>query len=347
MDEDKSNRYESNKNKSQQLKDKFQSFIDIFSHDWAVKIYCVIIAILLCWVTRASNVETKVFSVPLSVISEKTLIPASKIRERISVTVRSSKDNMVELRESDFKAYLDVDLYFNEGIYDVPVNVELSSKLQTIRPLEVTTSPSTVTISLEEKTRKKIQLVPRDAATPAEGYEVSDLKIQPEEIFIEGPKSLVEDYADSITIPISVADRNESFTQSRNIDSIISSPLIKKVSSSETLYVSVSIQPVQDTKTFTDVKATFKSLNPFFEVKQNTPLSITVSGAKNFLDKFVLPQDAIRVDCSSIQTVGIYDLPYTIHLPSDVKVVNRSVSNLTFSAEIAPVDENIVDIKTE
>jgi hypothetical protein len=75
----------------------------------------------------------------------------------------------------------------------------------------------------------------------------------------------------------------------------------------------------------------------------NINYSLTLSGTKNELEDFVLSPLSVQIDCSEIQTSGVYELPFSVILPSGITVdkIEPSVAtlNIVDFVEI-PIPEN-------
>ena len=87
--------------------------LKIITDNWFIKIICLIIAILLYSTYQSISIDTKNFSIPLTVYSDRNLVPANTIERSVQISVKTSPDNISILQQNDFKAYLDLDQYSN------------------------------------------------------------------------------------------------------------------------------------------------------------------------------------------------------------------------------------------
>ncbi len=310
--------------------------IEKISNNWLAKIFCLVLAILLYWTYQGSVSQTRYFSVPLTVVSEHGLLPASAIEKYIRIAVKASPDVIDTLNQSDFRAYLDLGLYNEPGVYNMQVRVELSQRAQTIEPLQVDIKPAEINVSLEEKRRRSIQVVPLFTGEPSEGYEVVGCSMQPQEIVISGPSGVVDGFADHLTFPIGLTDRTESFNQVDMIRQKINNSFIT-VEEPESVFFKVNILPCQVSKTYSGIGVHFTGLNPYFVLKNDTKFSITVYGPQNVLRQFSPSQNLLQADCSFIDTVGDFTLPVSVHLPEGLTLVSVSSDYINVKIEPAPV----------
>lgn len=311
--------------------------LKIITDNWFIKIICLIIAILLYSTYQSISIDTKNFSIPLTVYSDRNLVPANTIERSVQISVKTSPDNISILQQNDFKAYLDLDQYSLNGKYEVPVRIELTPKVQVMEPLEINVKPKKIPVMIEEKISRMIPVEVLFTGEPVDGFEVVGSTIQPQEIKISGPVSVIDSFQDSIMLTIGLTDKERPFNQNISINPLIKNPLIK-VEEPSVVYASVNIVPRQTNRTFQNVQVHFVSVNPFFTIKQETPLSIVVTGNQNYLSAYSLSQYAIQVDCSEIDTTGTYTLPYTIHLPNELTFVSASAEEITISVDTAPIE---------
>ena len=225
----------------------------IITENWFIKIICLIIAILLYSTYQSISIDSKSFSIPLTVYSDRNLVPANTIEKSVQVSVKTSPDNISILHQNDFKAYLDLDQYSMDGKYEVPVRIELTPKVQVMEPLEVTVKPKKIPVMIEEKVSRLIPVEVLFTGEPAEGFEVIGTTMQPQEIKISGPFSVVESFQDTITITIGLTEKERPFNQNVSVSPLIKNPLVK-IEEPSAVYTSVNIVPKQISRTFQNVQ---------------------------------------------------------------------------------------------
>lgn len=315
---------------------KLNLLIEKITSNWFEKIFCLILAILLYWTYQGIIIETRHFSVPVTVIADRNLVPATTVSKSIRITVKASPEVIDSLSESDFHAYLDVDQYEQLGKYNVPVLLELSKRAQAIEPLQVEQRPRSITMILEERITRKIPVTPLFTGSTSEGFEVTGFVCQPQEITISGPKSVIDSWADELTITIPLSEKDASFNQTASVESLVKNSLVSIIEPSQ-VFMSVNILPCQVTRSFTNVPVYFASLNPYFSLAQKTPLTLVISGAQNTLKQYTMSQYVVHADCSAIDTLGIFSVPFTVHLPEGFSLVSTSADTITVSVDTAPV----------
>lgn len=305
--------------------------------NWSAKAFCLLVATLLYFVYRMDSFPTKQLVVPLTVVANKNLLPANTPEKNVRIEVKAPAEFIDSIQARDFKAYLDVDMYNEPGDYKVKVSLDISSNVKGIEGVQVAPKPEKVRLILEEKISKSISINPLFTGEPKEDYEVTGFVTQPMELAITGPASVVQSYKDVITLPLSLDEKNESFTEQFLIKDLVTNPLLR-VEDVSAINVSVNVLPVPMVRTFNLNQVLFTNVNPFFTLELESPLSVTISGPQNVLKNYQLPASAVHVDCSSLESIGIYTLPYTVHLNDNFVLMSSLPEHVSVKAELAPVD---------
>lgn len=314
-----------------------QKLIKTITDNWQIKIVCLCISVLLYFTYQGNIQETRYFSVPLTVVSNRNLVPAQKTPKNVRLTVKASKEVIDTLQTGDFSAYLDIDKYLEEGTYKIPVQIKLSQRTQLFEPLQIESKPKIIPLLLEERTTREIPVNPIFTGDVEDGYEVTGFTCQPAEITISGPKTVVESTVSTLSIVLPLTDKNEPFTQTTQVKPLIPNELLS-ITGADSIYMNVNILPKQIVKTYSNVTAYFASLNPYFQVKQLSPVTLTVSGAYNTLKSYKPSQYTLQADCSMIDMTGDFSVPITVHLPDGLTLVSVSADYINVSVEPAPVD---------
>ncbi len=129
------------------------------------------------------------FEVPVELLDVPSglLAPAPQSVPTVRIRVSAPRDTLVGLRSSSLRAY--VDLHRGRGgVGEYPVGVELPDPR--VRLLEVV--PAELPVRLEETSEKRITVrVNRTGGVPF-GYEAGQAEIDPAEISVSGPSSLMQ-----------------------------------------------------------------------------------------------------------------------------------------------------------
>lgn len=131
--------------------------------------------------------------VPLEIKNEQVLTSAGRTYEisgKTTVTVRyeTHTRDSYRVQASDFRAYIDLaDLYDVTG--SVQVNIEVVNNKSLIYSAEA--RPGVVRVVTEELQSKPFDIQVREIGTEMEGYAISNVKLTPSKVTLEGPVSQV------------------------------------------------------------------------------------------------------------------------------------------------------------
>ncbi len=275
--------------------------------NWPAKLISLVAAILIYIFYQISILETKNIAVPLYVYENGSMRVISMPEKTVHITVKGMRDNIVTLEAVDFKTYIDINSFAEEGEYEVPVKVQLSDTATVIETLEVQVRPSKVKVTVAEYASAYVPVSPSLSGSPAKGYELGDVLVTPPSIRIYGPKDIVESIDHLITDQISLNERSEPFvleTAIVNDNDMIEFPEIRQVS------VSAGLVQTSTRKVYEDVPvAVLKPAEPYYVEVLELYSKITLEGTVLNLDKYVIPRNTFFVDCSAITKEGTYILP--------------------------------------
>ncbi len=291
-----------------------------FLENWPVKIICLVLALFIYAFYQMSTLDSKTLSLPLNVISDGSMMQSTTITHYIRISVKAKTEDLLQIKEDDFTVFLDLNHYTESGEYEVPVSVILSPDAVKIQPLEFSCSPESITVKLESRVTSYAQAAPLLTGTLADGYKIDSISIEPEYIEISGPESIVKKTVSLQTKEIALEQRNISFT--KTIELVNKNKFIT-LESGGTVEVTVAVSPIILEQTFTSSLGLFASLPQGLESATPFPeYEVKISGEEKDLEGFVLTRYSAQIDCSSVKTEGVYELPVKLFLPSDYTVLS-------------------------
>lgn len=173
------------------------------------------ISVWVSAVTAADPDEVRtLIAIPLEIVGrDNALVITNEIPSTIEVRLRAPRSVWEQLttQENPIRAVLDLtNLSAGEHTRDIQIQVS-------VRPTQIVLSnPASVSVKLE---RLAAQTLPVDlslSGQPAVGYQAGDAVIDPLEIFISGPESLVEQ-ATRARVLVSLSGTRESIDQAISI----------------------------------------------------------------------------------------------------------------------------------
>jgi len=174
------------------------------------------VAVWISAVTSADPDEVRIYpsAVPLEVVGQdSSLIITSEIPSSVEVTLRAPSSVWEQLNAVERSVQATLDLSgLSEGEHTVDVQLRLL-----VRPVQIVLSnPVSVTVVLEPSASRTLPIDISLSGQPAVGYQAGDLTLDPNEIVISGPKSIV-DRAVRARVLVSLEGVRESIDQATNI----------------------------------------------------------------------------------------------------------------------------------
>lgn len=292
------------------------------TNNWAIKIICLMVAIVIYIFHQVSMLDRKVISIPLEVKSEGALLPVSDYPSHVKVAVRAEPSDIHLVTSGGIKAILNLSNYAKSGSYVVPVEISLSNLLRTIDPLEITVKPDKIYISLEEKSIKYIPVEIALYGIPESGYKVSSTEIVPSSVKVIGPENILENTKKIYTKKVNVKGAKTNFSVDTELDNVNS--LLQVVPESK-FKVSVVITPEEIEKQYDNVVSSVVGLKNNLEItSQILPINIVLIGTVNSLKTYKISNNAVFIDCSKINEVGEYEVPVEFKFGDGISVKDKS-----------------------
>ena len=172
-------------------------------------------AVWIFAVTAADPDETRPpLTVPLEIIGqESSLVITNDIPASIEVYLRAPRSVWEQLtsQENAVRAILDLTT-LSAGDHELPIQILIS-----VRPVQIVfANPTTVDVKLEPLAIQTLPVRLSLSGTPAIGYQAGQVTIEPTEVIISGPQSLVDRVARAGVL-INLEDVGESIEQAMEI----------------------------------------------------------------------------------------------------------------------------------
>ena len=302
-------------------------FLERLSHNWPVKILSVTVAILIFLFHRMAMMEERFFSIPLDVQVNEQFIPAEEYPGSVRVTLRGRGDQINLVLEEDIGAYVDFTGYSEEGRYTEPVRLQKEGTVHQMEPLELHVEPRTLTLRIEKKLSKSVEIEPSIVGYPAKGYELAQYFLTPSSVEVEGVENRLREVEQVETENIDVTGRREDFT----VRVRLKAPTrFANFPGGDTVEFFGMIQVKTILQTVENVDLIAIDLESRFEV-QGLPgtNSLKVQGKQPVLEQHNSEDYRLTFDCSDIDEPGTYQLPVSPDVPQDVLVLSYQPRNIT------------------
>lgn len=310
---------------------KSRSFFNSLISNWPAKVLSIVAAIVLFMVYRINVLEERFFSVPLKVITNEKYIPSGPYPRNVRITLRGNRDEVFLILEEDIEATLDISLYQTEGQFKSPVLIEKKGTALEIDPLEIKVDPYEITLALEEKASKTLEVFPSIAGYPVHGYELAQYYLNPTYVRVEGPRKRISEMRTILTEEIDMSGKKENFTV--RVRLAVDDPLLHFPGGNVVEFNGI-VQESVILKTFEEVEIITLDLDPGFTVAgANFKGLIRVQGSQLILEDTRPEEVRLVIDCSRIVDEGTYLLPVKPDTPLGLLVLKFEPQSLELIVE--------------
>jgi len=187
-------------------------FFLMITDKWHIKVLSLAAAVIISIFYRMNNLETRYFTVPLTIESNENLIPINYFLSSVRISLRGESVGIRQIVAEDIEAYIDLTRYDYEGNYKVPVQIRKKGGALGVEPLEITVLPIEIPLSLEQKIARNVNVFPVLSGTVADGYELTDQSLNPSSVTVDGPRSILNGHIEFNTETIDLDNRYDDFS---------------------------------------------------------------------------------------------------------------------------------------
>jgi YbbR domain-containing protein len=264
------------------------------------------LAILLWFVIAGETTSEMGLSVPLELQNfPRDMELTGDAAAAVDVRLRASPGILHALHGGDVSAQIDL-AGSAEGERIVHITADAIRVPFGVKVVKIT--PSILTLNLERTLQKVVPIRPRLIGRPEPGFEVAELKGDPPEVRIAGPKSRVQEVESAFTEPISLDGARITVSELVNIG--LEDPSLR-IQGSPRVRVTAKIREVQETRGFEDVPLVVRggagTLKP-------SALRVVVTGPASLLKRMTAGDLKAFVDVAGHPSGG--RLPVTVEIAS-------------------------------
>ena len=298
----------------------YKKILAKITEKWPVKALSVVAALFLFAFHRMSDLEERYFSVPLNLDIAVNLLPCNDYPRNVRITMRGA-NTIYHISETDIEARLDLTKYSEPGLYKETVHILRKGSAAETEILEIITDPAAVSLELDTKMSKQVALSPNFQGYVETGFELVSYTMEPRQAVIEGPMRLVEPITELSTDFIDLSGQNSDFSAQVRI---INPNQLLTIRGDRTLLFRGFVKETIMINTLENLPIGIKGLADNLEaVLEPGTASIKINGAQNKLEGISTEMLSLSVDCSSIGSEGIYELPLLVESEIELNVERR------------------------
>lgn len=297
--------------------------------------------------------NSKRFTIAVTIENEEVIAAANKYYEieaesaNVTFTVLGKRSVLDEVSSSDFKATADMSkLIQGEDENIVPVEI---TALRHSSELTISKRTRELKVILEDLMRQAFVILPAAQGTPAEGYALGSMVVEPNRLWVSGPKEVVS-RIDTVKAAIDVTNMSTDIS-----DSVVPVLLDENEEIVDTTRLTLSLDIVTVKAGIVSQKTVPIKVNysgkpaDGFEVISAAaePSEVTIKGKSDILNaisSIVIPEDVINVEGVNEKFEQKVDLNQ--YLPSGV-TLNKSVeASVTVKIDIEQLERRVFTVPT-
>jgi YbbR domain-containing protein len=177
------------------------------------------LAVWLAAVTAADPDQVRVYPTPIKIDvvgQDPGLIVDTALPKQVDLTLRAPQSvwNQLTARPDSIRAVLDLS-GLSAGVHTVSVQIQVGE-----RPVRiVAANPSSVTVKMEPLVTKTLPLQSTLTGQPAIGYQPGELTVDPKQVVLAGPQSLVARVT-RVQVNVNMSGIREGLDQSTDIHAL-------------------------------------------------------------------------------------------------------------------------------
>lgn len=317
----------------------FSFFTEFMRRNFTVKLACFFLALILYVFVAFSEQTEKTFVKKLQIENLRDdLIISNSIPENIKVIVRDKKKVINKLSEDDFNVYINLDSITKDVSSEKIAKVEYNIP-QTMASFfsSITVIPESFAVNVEAIKEKSVRLSVPTAGVLRPGYYIKERRIEPVDVRIYGPESIINSIKVVETERVDISDEFESFERHVRINSLDPKVRLQGMQSNNaTVYFVLAKK--QGNKTISIERVYLTDLNKKFSGRvTNTPVSLTLVGSEAAIAELNDSDVVIGVDCSNVVVPGNYSYKKVdIVLPGGISVssMNPQIIDITVTERL-------------
>lgn len=179
-----------------------------FRNNLTYRIISILLAVTLwAWVTTAQNpIKEALYEIPLEARNLSSDLVVADKPSTVKVRVQARESTLDNVTSRDYQAYVNL-TNAQMGSNVIPVEVILPRGVDVVN-----TSPSQVSIMIDQITQVQLPVRPKIEGNISSGFSVLDPTISPTEVLIAGPKSILDRIAD-VVVDVSLKEQRESYLE--------------------------------------------------------------------------------------------------------------------------------------
>lgn len=181
---------------------------NILTKNIVLKVASLIMAVILWFFVILSGRSGLMIDIPVMYVNTPPELEVTDFPRTVSINIEGQDRLLKNLKENDISAVVDLrDAKTGRNFYTLtPENIKMPKTLEVIN-----IDPQTISLTVEKQYRKMVSVQPAIEGRPEQGFVIFDIKVEPETLLLEGPRTIVSKISNVKTEPIDITGLNRSF----------------------------------------------------------------------------------------------------------------------------------------
>lgn len=203
-----------------------------------LKLASLVLATTLWFFVMMSGRSEIALDVPIVFTNIPPALELMDSPKTVSISVEGQERLMKNFRKNDIRVAVDLSsVKTGKSFYTLSKN-----DINLPKTLSVTSiDPETIILKIDEQMKTTVKVKPTVVGLPEKGYAITEVKVVPETISLEGPKSVIEKIHSVKTEPINIIGINTDLTYRANLN--LSEGNVRK--SINKVEVSISVEKIK------------------------------------------------------------------------------------------------------
>ena len=182
-----------------------------------LKLASFILAVALWFFVVLSGRLGIVMDIPIMYINVPRAYEVVDFPKTVSVSIEGQERLIRNLKQNEISAVIDLsNAKEGKSFYTITNdNIKLPNTLEVTR-----IEPHTIAVVLEKQLSKSVPVQPAIVGVPQHGFVIDEIKVAPETVVIEGPKSVISKIRNIKTEPIDITGINRSLQYTAKLNTL-------------------------------------------------------------------------------------------------------------------------------
>ncbi|MGL6202526.1 MAG: CdaR family protein [Lachnospiraceae bacterium] len=268
--------------------------------------------------------------------------------DNVSVTVKAKKSVLQKIKAEDINVKADMKQLTLKTM--VPLEVVIDDYEGSYDKDGTYTTPLNMMVRIEDEANKKFPITPVETGTVRDGYVVGNMSVNPEQVNVKGPESVVNEIA-KVTAEVNVTGLSDDATLESELvfydenDNPISTTLLSNNLGENGVTVDVTINKIVEVPLYFETSDISTEIGYYLGDVTFEPESIKITGEDDVLseiEEIYIPSEVLEQEGLKEKTVKTVDI--TPYLPEDVKLVDENGGTVVVTINVKQGGVKTIDV---